>query len=141
MQVFPDRGARILGLQNIVGQAKHTRGKQVVAVAVLGKGARLPHQPVDHVPIVDAVLVPPAQARLPLDQVLGIPDFHVLGVQAHLDLFADQPAGYRVAIALHMDHAAWVHATAAALTRFQPPRRQRPQPRPLLGQPPVPAGV
>jgi hypothetical protein len=73
------------------------------------------------------MLVPATQPRLLLQQLLGIPDFHVLGIQPHFDLFADQPAGHRVAVALDMNHAALVHATAASLARFQPTRRQRSQ--------------
>jgi hypothetical protein len=141
VQVFRDRRARVLGVQDIVGHAKDARRKEVLAVAVLGEGPGLAHQPVNHVPIVDAMLVPATQARLPLDQLLGIPDFHVFGIQPRLDLFADQPARHRVAVPLHMDHAALVHATTAALARLQAPRGQRPQPRQFLRQPLLPAGV
>jgi hypothetical protein len=122
-QVFLGRRPCVLGFQDIMGNAKHARRKQLLAVAVLGERPRLPHQPVDHVPIVDAVLVSAPQARQPFDQLLGIPDFHVLGIQPGLDLLADQPTRHRVAVPLHVDQAALVHATALSLACFQPPRR------------------
>jgi hypothetical protein len=140
-KVFLDRRPSILGFQDIVGQAKHARRKQLLAVSVLGKRPRLPHQPVDHVSIVDPLLVSAPQARQPFDQLLGIPDFHVLGIQPHLDLLADQPARHRVTVPLDVNQAALVHATPPSLARFQPPRRQRPQHRQFLRQPLTPAGV
>lgn len=124
-QVFLVRRRRVLGQQRVVSHAEHTRREQFLPIAVLGKSPRLPHQPVDDVPVVHALLLPAPQTRQPFDQLLGIPDLHVLGIQAGLDLLADQPTRHRVAVPLHMDQAALVHATTPPLARFQPPRRQR----------------
>lgn len=135
------RPGRVLGRQRVVSQAKSARRKQLLPIAILGKRSRLPHQPVDDVPIVDPVLVPAPQPRHSLDQLLGIPDFQVLGIQPGFDLLADQPARHRVAVALHVDQTPLVHATGLPPARFQPTRRQRPQHRQFLGQSRTPPGV
>jgi hypothetical protein len=93
------------------------------------------------VPIVHPLLAPATQPRLPLDQLLRVPHLHLLGIQANLDVLADQPARHRVTIPLHVNQAALVHATTSSLTRFQPPRRQGPQHGHLLRQPWTPPGV
>jgi hypothetical protein len=87
------------------------------------------------VPIVNAVLAAAPQARQPFHQPLGIPDLNVVGVQTGLDPFADQPAGHRVSVALHVHGAATVDPHPHALAGFQTPRRQGPQHGQLLGQP------
>jgi hypothetical protein len=87
------------------------------------------------VPIVDAVLAATPQARQPFYQPLGVPDLDVIGVQAGLDPFANQPAGHRVGVALHVNGAAAIHPHPDPLARFQTPRRQGPQHGQLLGQP------
>src|SRR5207249_2977569 len=48
---------RLAATQAIVGLAKQQRGKERVVVAVLRKGAGLPHQRVDQVAIVNLLLV------------------------------------------------------------------------------------
>jgi hypothetical protein len=75
------------------------------------------------------VLVPAAQTRQSLQPLLRAPHVQVLGIQPHLDHFADQPARHRVGVPLDVDRAAAVHATAELLERLQPQPRQRPQPR------------
>jgi hypothetical protein len=72
---------------------------------------------------------------------VGVAHFQVLGVQPHLDLLADQPARHRVAVPLHVDQTALVHATTPLLAGFQPAARQRPQHRQLLQQSRTPAGI
>jgi hypothetical protein len=84
----------------------------------LGKRSWLPHQPVDHVPVIHPVLVPAAQAWQPFDQVLGVPDLHLLGIQADLDLLTDQPARHRVGVSLDVNQGTLVYATAAPLACF-----------------------
>jgi hypothetical protein len=123
-QVFLVRRRPVLGLQRVISHAEHARREQFLPIAVLGKSPRLPHQPVDDVPVVHALLVPAPQTRQPFDQLLGIPDLHVLGIQADLDRLADEPTRHRVAVPLHMDQAALIHTTTPPLARFQPPRRQ-----------------
>jgi hypothetical protein len=140
-QVFLVRRRRVLGQQRVISHAEHARRKQLLPMAILGKRSGLAHQPVDHVPVAHPLLVPAAQARQPFDQLLGVPDLHVLGVQPNLDLFPDQPARHRVAVSLHVDQAALIHTTTPPLPPFQPPRRQRPQHRQLRRQALPPASV
>jgi hypothetical protein len=46
-------------LQPVVGHAKAAVGEQIFAITVVVKGARLAHQLVDDVPVVDRMLVTP----------------------------------------------------------------------------------
>jgi len=87
------------------------------------------------VPIVDAVLAATPQSRQPFHPTLGVPDLDVVGMDPGLDPFADQAAGHRVRVALHVDGAATVHAHPHTLAGLQTLRRQRPQHRQLLSQP------
>jgi hypothetical protein len=141
LQVFPVRPASGAFAQQVVGQAKPARGEQVGAVLIMGEGAGLAHQPVDDVPIIDAVLVPAVQARQPFNAALGIPHFEVLGVDPDIDALAAEPAVHRIAVVVHADQAVLgyrhAHAPAALLT----PCRQRPQQRPFLVETLVPARV
>jgi len=125
-QVLPVRRARLERRQVVVRQPEDARGEQLLAVAVLGERPRLAHQPVDDVPVVDALLVPAAQPRQHLDPLLAVPDLQVLDEQPHLDRLADQPAGHRVAVAADVDQAALIDLRPQPLARLQPPRRQRP---------------
>jgi hypothetical protein len=127
--------------QGIVGHAEAAAGKQIRLVAVVGEGPRLADQPVDDVPVVDAMLAPSTQSGQFLHPLLGIPDLNPLGVQACLDPLADQPAGHRVDIALHPDSAARVHPHLQPLARLQTPGRQRPQQCHLFGQTVPAAGI
>jgi hypothetical protein len=140
-KVFFVRRGHVLGYQRVISDAKHARRKQLLAITVLGKRARLTHQPVDDVPVVHLVLVAAPQARHTFDELLRVPHFQVFRVQVHVDLLADQPARHRVAVPLHVDQAALVHPTLPAPTRFQTPRRQRPQHRQFLQQALTPTGV
>ena len=140
-QVLPVRRARLGRHQLVIGQPEDARGEQLLAVAVLGERPRLAHQPVDDVPVVDALPVPTAQPGQHLDPLLAVPDLQVLDEQPHLDGLADQPAGHRVAVAADVDQAALIDLRPQPLARFQPPRRQWSQHRHLLGQPCPPSGV
>jgi hypothetical protein len=131
----------LLRAQHVVGQAEATARKQLLAIAIVGKGTRLAHQPVDDMPVVDALLAPTVQPRQPFDLPLAVPDFQHLGVQPHLDPLADEPAGHRVDVAGHMNRAPRIDPDPQPLARLQPPRRQRPQHRQLLGQTRLPAGI
>lgn len=140
-EVLPGRTLRLLLDQPVVGQAEAARREQLVAVAVAGERPRLAHQPVDDVPVGDAVLAPATQPRQPLDQALGVPDLDVVGVQSRLDPFPDQPAGHRVRVAAHVDRAATVHPHTHALAGVEALPRQRPQQGQFLDQPRLPAAV
>ncbi len=127
--------------QHVVGQPEAARREQVAAVAVVGEGARLAHQPVDDVAVLDTVLAPPPQPRQQLHQPLGVPDLHPLRVQPGLHPLADQTARHRVGVAQDVDRAARVHPQHQPAARLQPAIRQRTQQRQFLLQPPPPARV
>jgi hypothetical protein len=87
------------------------------------------------------MLISAPQPRQTLDELLRVPHFQVLRVQPYLHLLADQPARHHVAVPLHVNQAALVHATLQASTRFQAPRRQRSQHCHFLRQPLTTTGV
>jgi hypothetical protein len=91
------------------------------------KRPRLTHQPVDDVAILDVALVAPTQPRHVLHQLLGIPHFDVLGVEADFHALVAQPARHRVTVPLNVDHAARIDTRHQPTARFQPTRRQRTQ--------------
>jgi hypothetical protein len=126
-QVLLGCPGRLLLQEQVVGQAEAAAGEQVGAVAVVGERPGLAHQPVDDVPVVDPVLVAPAQAGQFFHPLLGVEDLDPLGVQAGLDPLADQPAGQRVDVALHPGGAARFHPHPQPLEGLQPAGRQGPQ--------------
>lgn len=135
MQVLLVRRGPVLAHQGIIGQAKHARGEQLLAIAILGERPWFPHQPVDHVPVIHLLLVPAAQTRQAFDQLLRVPHLDLLGGQPGLDHLADQPAWHRVTVPLDVDQAALVHPATQLLERLQPPRRQQSQPLALVREP------
>jgi hypothetical protein len=140
-QIFPVRLAGPTFMQGVVGHAKPTRREQILAVLVVGEGAGLAHQPVDDVSIVDAMLVVATQTRQSFDALRAVPHLQVLGINPHVDALAHEAAMHRVEVALHAYHAAFRHRHRHVLATLQAPRRQRPQPRPLLSQAFLPARV
>jgi hypothetical protein len=133
--------ARPLLDQGIVSHAKMARGEQFLAIAIVREGAGLAHEPVDDVPIVDAMLVAPSQPRQILDPLLRVPHLQVFHEEANLDLFADQPAGHGIAVAIDVDQAAAIDAGLQALARLQTPGRQRSELGSLFLQSFAPASV
>ena len=87
------------------------------------------------------MLVSSAQPWQALHHLLRVPHFQVLYVYTNFNGFADQPARHRVAVPIHVNQAAAVHARRHALARLQALSRQRTQLRNLLRQPPTPARV
>jgi hypothetical protein len=138
LQIFLDRTLGLLRPQQVISQPKAAAGEQLVPVAVVGEGPRLAHQPVDDVPVADAVFAPATQTRQAFHQTLGIPDLDLVGVQADLNPFADQPAVHRIGVAADVDGAARIHAHAHPLAGVQALRWQRLQHRQLLAQPRLP---
>ena len=127
--------------EQVVGHAETAAGEQIRLIAVVGEGPRFAHQPVDHVPVVDAVLATPPQTGQLLHPLLAVPDLDPLGVQAGLHPLADQPAGHRVNVPLHPDNAARLYPHLQPFTRLQPTFGQRPQHGPFLGQATAAPGV
>jgi hypothetical protein len=127
LQIFLGRTLRLLRQQPVVGQPEAARREQVVVVAVVGESARLAHQPVDDVPVFDAMLAAATQTRQAFHLLLAVPDVEVVGVDADLDPFADQTAGHRVGVAADVDRAAAIHTDPHALAGVEALRRQRSQ--------------
>jgi hypothetical protein len=124
-QVLLVRPSRLTLTQHVVGHAEVAAGEHLLAVTIVGERSRLADQPVDHVPVIDAMLAPTTQARHLLTHLLGIPHFHMLGVQTRLHLLTDQPARHRVDIALHFDDATLFHTHLEPLACLQATTRQR----------------
>lgn len=133
-QILLGRPLGMLLHQAVINQAEAARWEEVLAVAIVGERPRFAYQPVDDVPVVDAVVAPAPQTRQALDLALGIPDLDVVGVQAGLDPFANQPARHRVGVAGDVDGAAGVHSDFDALAGVEASCRQWPQQGQLLGQ-------
>jgi hypothetical protein len=131
LHVVPVGPRGVLRLQGVVGPPERRGRVQVGPEGVAGEGARLAHQPGDDVPVVDRVLVLPAQPRQPLHQALGVPDLDLLDADPHLDHLPDQPRRHRVGVVLHLDRTPAPHAHPPPLLRLQPPLRQRTQHRGL----------
>jgi hypothetical protein len=87
------------------------------------------------------MLTPAAQARQRVHPLLPVPHLQPLGVHAHFDLLADQPARHRVGVAVHVNRAAPVDTHPQPPARFQPSCRQRPQQRRLLRQTLLTSGI
>jgi hypothetical protein len=125
----------------IVGEAEPRRREQVLAINVVGERARLPHELVDDVPVVDGVLVPADQPRQCVHGTVRMPDLDTVGEQAGFDPFTDQPAVDRIGVAPDVDQAAGVDAAADLQATVEPGIGQFPERRQLLGEAVAPAGV
>ena len=89
--------------QLVVGDSEQDSGKEIFPPAIAGKGSRLSHQRVDHVPVIDPVLSFPPQSRHLGYSLPAITNFHMIGIQSRLHLFADQAAVHRVGVVAHSD--------------------------------------
>jgi hypothetical protein len=116
---------RLLLGQRVVGQPEMARRKQVGLIAVVRERSRLPHQPVDHVPIVDPMLAAATQPRQPFHTLLRVPHLQFFHADPHLHPLADQPARYRIDIALDVERAAAIHTQRPPFARLQTTGRQR----------------
>jgi len=88
--ILPVRTPRLLRHQGVVRPPVRHRRVQLLPVHVAGERPGLAHQPVDHVPVVDAVLPLAAQPLHRLHALLGVPHLDRLGADPRLDLLADQ---------------------------------------------------
>jgi hypothetical protein len=125
----------------IVGETEPGRRKQILAIDVVGECARLPHQLVDDVPVVDGVLVTTDQPRPRFHVAVGVPDFDAVGEQPGFDPFADQPAVDRIGVAMNVDQAAGIDATADLQATVDSLIGQFAKPGQLLGEPITTAGI
>ena len=136
LQVLLRRPLRRRLAQRVVGHAEPARREQLLAVAVVRERPRLAHQPVDHVPVVDAVLAPATQPRQSLDHALA--RTRPPGARRTA---APRPARRSAGWApSRCCRSTWIvlpgiHPHPHPLAALQPPRRQRPQHGQFLGQP------
>lgn len=126
-QVLLDGTLGVLLDQPVIDQAEAAGREQLLAVAVAGERPRLTHQPVDDVPVVDAMFASTPQSRQAFHKLLGVPDLDVVGMNTRLDPLADQAAGHRVGVAADMDGAATIDTHRQAFASVQALGRQRPQ--------------
>jgi hypothetical protein len=127
--------------QQVVRLAEAAGRIQVRAVAVAGQGSRLAHQPVDHVPVIDVVLIPAAQARRRQLQLFRVPDFDGLHPESHFHPFADQTRRHRIGVVLHPQGTALADLDLVTNHTLHTPDGQRLEPGSLFGQTPLPSGV
>jgi hypothetical protein len=107
LQVLADALAwAMIATQLIVGDAKLTTGKHVLPILVILERTRFADQRIDHVTVVDRVLPVASQTRHPLDFDVRIPDLDEVGVDHHVHLLPNQPAGDRVRVAFDLNRAA-----------------------------------
>jgi hypothetical protein len=92
--------------QRIIGHAEIARGEQVLAILVVLECTGLADQRVDHVAVVDRVLAVAAEPRHSLHGHVPVEHLEVVGIDHDVHLEADQPAGDRIRIAIHLDRAA-----------------------------------
>src|SRR3954471_9276757 len=90
-------------LQQVVKPAKLTGREQMFTVPIVGKGARLPHQPVNDVAVVDPIVGAPAQSWQLLHLLPPKADFNPFRKHPCFDQFANQTAVQGVAVALDRD--------------------------------------
>ena len=136
LQVFADAPVwAVIATQPIVGDPKVTGRKHVLAILVILERTRLADQRIDHVTVIDRVLAAAGQTRHPLDFGVRVPDLDEVGVDHHVHLLPDQPAGHRIRVTLDLDRAATADPDAGdALPVIQLVRRQLAKTRLLLGQ-------
>ena len=101
---------RVRSAQCVVGDAETRRRKQVVPVAVIGEGARLAHEAVDDVAILDVVTALATQARDALQMPLRVVDVEMVGVQTDRHPLTNQTTVDRVGVVTHPDGAEGTHA-------------------------------
>jgi hypothetical protein len=63
----------------VVSQAEACRRKEIVAVGVIRKRARLADQGIDHMSVMHGRAIPADQTRQRIDELVGVPNFHAVG--------------------------------------------------------------
>jgi hypothetical protein len=127
--------------ESVVGQAETRRREEVLPVGVVGERPRLADQRVDHMSVVNRVLVPTHQSRQGIHLPIGEPDFDAVGKEPRLDLLADQATVDRVSVTVQVNQTSRVHPTADFQTRRQSLIGQIPQRPPFLGEPIGASGI
>jgi hypothetical protein len=115
---------RLRSFQLVVCLTKPAGGKQVRLIAVAGERSGLAHQPVDHMPVIDPMLLVTAQPWHRHLGLLRVPHLDRLGPHPRFHPFSFQPRRDRVNIVLHLDRASLAHLHAQPHQGLQPPSRQ-----------------
>jgi hypothetical protein len=118
--------------QLVVRLTKPAGGKQVCLIAVAGECSGLAHQPVDHMPVIDAMLVVAAQPWHRHLELLRVPHLDRLGPHARFHPFSLQSRRDRVNVVLHLDRAPLAHLYAQSHQGLQTPSRQATEPCPFF---------
>lgn len=92
--------------QSVERHAEAAGREQILAVAVVGKRARLANQRGDDVPVLHRVLVPAHQSRQRVHEPIRIPHLDAIREQPGFDRLADEPTVNRVGVAVNVDQAA-----------------------------------
>jgi len=118
----------------VISQAEPRGREQIVPVGVVRERSRLPHQRVDHVPVVHRVLVPTDQSRKCVGEFVRVPDLHAVGEEPCFHPLADQSAMHRVGAAVNVDQASRIDAATHLEATRQTHVGQTPQRRDLFGE-------
>jgi hypothetical protein len=130
--VLTIRTPRLLLLQRVIGPAERHRRVQILPVHITRERSRLPHQPIDHVSIVDAVFRLATQPLHGLRQRTRVPHLDGLSTDPCFHPLPKQSCRHRVDVLFHLDRAALAHAHPPTFQRLQPLLGQGTQPRLLL---------
>ena len=120
--------------QSIVSHAEIAGRKEVFAVTIVIKCARLAYQPIDNVVIVHVVLATTAKPRKRVDLFLRVPHLQMIRVNAHVDMFTDQSAMHRIRITQDLNQTAAVHQRSNLTKALQSLAWQTPQHRMFFRQ-------
>jgi hypothetical protein len=136
LQVLADALAgTVVAAEPIVGDAKLARRKHLLPILVVRERTRLADQRIDHVTVIDRVLAAARKPGHPLDFASPVPHVDDVGVDHHVDPVANQPAGNRIRVTLHLDRAATAdHDPPHTLPVIKLRRRQLAKQRLLLGE-------
>jgi len=106
LQVLLDRcGLTGSREQLVVGHPKSGCRIQMVDVLVVGEGARLADQRIDHVAKVDPLLALPEQSRQAFQALVAIPEFEMVLVDQHVHFQPDILAADRIGVSLDTQDA------------------------------------
>lgn len=118
----------------VVGQAEPRGREQIVAVGVVRECSRLPHQRVDHMPVMHRVLVTTDQSRKCVGEFVRVPNLHAVGMKSSFHPLTDQPTVYRVRAAVNVDQASCIDSARHLEVTRQTHIGQTPQRGDLFGE-------
>jgi hypothetical protein len=119
--------------QLIEGEAKTGRREERRPITIAGQSARLSHQPIDDVAVVDLLLAAAEEPRQRLHQLIAQVDFERRLAEENLHLPADQAAVNRVDVRANVDQARRRHSCLQTNGRLECDARQRTKRRQFAG--------